>query len=118
MLCPWGEFRVISQVGPREEKTLVWGYMPRERLSWGLNPGPWAPRPVFSSVPLCLLDSQAAPALSTFTSTPLTSPNLPSVTGQAQLSNPTSFTSWLAEQGEEGREGLAGRGSGSVLPWG
>lgn len=74
MLCPWGEFRVISQVGPREEKTLVWGYMPRERLSWGLNPGPWAPRPVFSSLPLCLLDSQAAPALSTFTSTP---PNLP-----------------------------------------
>ena len=34
MLCLWGEFRGVGWMGPREEKTLVWDRLARERLSW------------------------------------------------------------------------------------
>ena len=112
MLCPWGEFRGIGQVGPREGKTLVWGHLPRETelgpesRSLGSQANVLSLPPVSSGLTGC-----SCPVLT------FIHPNLPSVAGQAWPRNPTSFTSWLAGLGEEDWEGLAGRSSGSVSPW-
>lgn len=98
MLCPWGEFRCIGQMGPREGV--------KGETIWGLSL--WAPSSVLS-LPLCLLGSQAVLVLCL--------PPHQSLVKSGLALLPLSLPGWPARVRRTG-EGLAGRSSGPAPSWG